>query len=150
MQYKHAADKTLCPMLENIISEITNLKQAADEPVNEEPVSEDPPPETLDPEQPAGDEPIAEGDTGEQQPFDDGQPIDFGMDSNPEMEDLKKRLEELEKDKTLQGQVNVLKRKLDRLQINDDPNLNDSIFQSATKKYVMRRISRLEHGSINK
>ena len=95
----------------------------------------------------SSDQPPADGEgeqpaEGEQQPSSDS-----GVTSEQiggEIDALKKELEELKSNKDLEDEVERLKKKIDNINIDDDTNLNDSIYQSASKvAYVKRAMRRI-------
>jgi hypothetical protein len=61
-----------------------------------------------------------------------------------QIDGLKKKLEEIQKNFDLEEEINILKRKLENISVQDDTNLNDSIFQSACMKikYIKRAVRR--------
>lgn len=98
-------------------------------------------------EQPA-DDPSADETSPEDQP-DPSLAQDIAGDNSDldtKIETLQKELDELQKKYDLENEVNLLKRRLDNLNIVDDTNLNDSLNQSAKLeiKFVKRAIRRIK------
>jgi len=61
-----------------------------------------------------------------------------------DVEDLKKEMKEVSKQETLEQQIKQLKKRLDNLDIQDDADLNDTIYQAASSKikFVERLMKR--------
>jgi hypothetical protein len=75
---------------------------------------------------------------------------DFTGDLQAQIDELKSQIEELMKKDDVENEIQRLKTRLDNLNIPDDPDMNDSIFQSASReiKYLKRALRRL--GAVKK
>lgn len=62
-----------------------------------------------------------------------------------QIEDLKKQIEDLKSENDMETQIQDLKRRLDNISVNDETNLNDDIFQSASREvnYIKRALRRV-------
>jgi hypothetical protein len=61
-----------------------------------------------------------------------------------QIDDLKKQIDDLQGMFDLEEEVSILKKRIDNINIPDDPDMNDSIFQSASSevKYIKRAMRR--------
>jgi len=68
-----------------------------------------------------------------------------------QIDDLKKQIEELNKDKNLQLKVDLLEKRLNNISVQDQTDLIGTIFQSASSeiKYIKRAIRRIKQSSLS-
>ena len=132
--------------LEAIEKELEGEKPAEEKPAETPPTEdkpvEDKPPQDKPAETPPTETP-AEGGTPPAESAPPAASPEVGQ-LQEEIKKLKEQVDELTGEEKLQHEIDNLKKRMDNIVVQDDPNMNDSIYQSASKiAYVKRCLRRI-------